>query len=316
MPLLGKSGLNLFLSNLKTFLNNNFAAKSHTHSAATTSANGLMSKTDKAKLDGIAIGANKYTHPSHTAKNSGLYKVTVDAQGHVSAATAATKEDITALGIPSTNTTYAAMKGATTSAAGATGLVPAPATGAANRYLRSDGTWQVPPNTTYAAMKGATADAAGTAGLAPVPAKGAANRYLRSDGTWQIPPNTIYGNMKAATASAAGGAGLVPAPAAGKQASFLRGDGTWAVPTNTTYSNMKAATASAAGGAGLVPAPAAGKQTSFLRGDGTWAVPTNTTYSVATTTKNGLMSAADKVKLDKIAYILGIDDTGVYVESV
>ena len=31
---------------------------------ATTSANGLMSSTDKSKLDGIASGANKYTHPS------------------------------------------------------------------------------------------------------------------------------------------------------------------------------------------------------------------------------------------------------------
>ena len=70
---------------------------------------------------------------------------------------------------------------------------------------------------------------------------------------------------------------------------------------NTTYSNMKAATADAAGSAGLVPAPGAGKQTSFLRGDGTWVVPTNTTYSAATTSAAGLMSAADKTKLDGIA---------------
>lgn len=39
------------------------------------------------------------------------------------------------------------MTGATTSAAGKTGFVPAPAAGAATRYLRSDGTWQVPPDT-------------------------------------------------------------------------------------------------------------------------------------------------------------------------
>ena len=45
----------------------------------------------------------------------------------------------------------AAMAGATASAAGRSGLAPAPAAGAANRYLRSDGTWQVPPNTTYGA---------------------------------------------------------------------------------------------------------------------------------------------------------------------
>ena len=123
----------------------------HTHATATTSANGFMSSSDKSKLDGIATGANKYSHPTYTSRASGLYKVTVDGTGHVSAVTAVAKADITALGIPSTNTTYSAMTGATTSAAGTAGLVPAPAKGAANRYLRSDGTWQVPPdtNTTY-----------------------------------------------------------------------------------------------------------------------------------------------------------------------
>lgn len=61
---------------------------------------------DKNKLAGIAAGANNYTHPSYTARTSGLYKITVDATGHVSAVTAVTKADITGLGIPSTNTTY------------------------------------------------------------------------------------------------------------------------------------------------------------------------------------------------------------------
>ena len=61
---------------------------------------------EKTKLAGIATGANKYTHPSYTARTSGLYKITVDATGHVSAVTAVTKADITGLGIPSTNTTY------------------------------------------------------------------------------------------------------------------------------------------------------------------------------------------------------------------
>ena len=47
-----------------------------------------------------------YTHPSYTAKSNGLYKVIVDSKGHVSGTTAVSKADITALGIPSTNTTY------------------------------------------------------------------------------------------------------------------------------------------------------------------------------------------------------------------
>lgn len=77
-----------------------------TYGAASTTSAGLMSAADKKKLDGIATGANKYVHPGYTAQDSGLYKITVDATGHVSAVTAVAKGDITALGIPSTNTTY------------------------------------------------------------------------------------------------------------------------------------------------------------------------------------------------------------------
>lgn len=73
---------------------------------ASTTSNGLMSSTDKEKLNGIAANANNYTHPSYTAKSSGFYKVTVDASGHVSAATAVAKSDITALGIPAQDTVY------------------------------------------------------------------------------------------------------------------------------------------------------------------------------------------------------------------
>ena len=50
-----------------------------------------------------------------------------------------------------TNTTYSAFKGATSSAAGGSGLVPAPAAGAQSKFLRADGTWQTPENTTYGA---------------------------------------------------------------------------------------------------------------------------------------------------------------------
>ncbi len=47
-----------------------------------------------------------YTHPAHTAKQSGLYKVTVDSEGHVTDATPVVKNDITGLGIPAQDTTY------------------------------------------------------------------------------------------------------------------------------------------------------------------------------------------------------------------
>lgn len=101
----------------------------------------------------------------------------------------------------SNNTTYSDMKGATTEAAGVHGLAPAPAAGAANRYLRSDGTWQVPPdtNTTYGTFKAATASAAGGSGLVPAPAAGKQGQYLRGDGTWATPTNTTYSDATQST---------------------------------------------------------------------------------------------------------------------
>lgn len=59
----------------------------------------------KINVDGEEV--NIYTHPSHTAADVGLYKITVDALGHVTAVTAVEKKDITGLGIPSEDTKVA-----------------------------------------------------------------------------------------------------------------------------------------------------------------------------------------------------------------
>ena len=76
---------------------------------ATNSSAGLMSAADKQKLDGIASNANKYVHTSYTPRPNGLYKITVDAQGHVSYATSVKKDDITALGIATTEELIASV---------------------------------------------------------------------------------------------------------------------------------------------------------------------------------------------------------------
>ena len=78
-----------------------------TYGNATQSTSGLMSAADKAKLDGISTGANKYVHPTGEAANKalGLYKVATDATSHVKQVTAVTKKDITDLGIADANTT-------------------------------------------------------------------------------------------------------------------------------------------------------------------------------------------------------------------
>ena len=54
-------------------------------------------------------GAAAYAHAvtnKGIAKTSGLYKITTNSEGHVTAATAVQKSDITALGIPGSDTTY------------------------------------------------------------------------------------------------------------------------------------------------------------------------------------------------------------------
>ena len=69
----------------------------------TTSTHGLMTAADKTKLDGIASGATKYSHPTFTAETSGFYKIAVNNEGHVTGTTNVAKSDITGLigGTPS-----------------------------------------------------------------------------------------------------------------------------------------------------------------------------------------------------------------------
>lgn len=106
-------------------------AQDTTYTAATALQDGLLTAAGFTKLEGVAEGATKvansssngnilvndqevkvYTHASHTALASNLYKVTVDKEGHVTAGAVVTKGDITALGIPAQDTTYELATGA------------------------------------------------------------------------------------------------------------------------------------------------------------------------------------------------------------
>lgn len=53
------------------------ASKKHGHSVATTTTDGFMSKTDKGKLDGVEVGANKYVHPGSGTNPHGTSKADV-----------------------------------------------------------------------------------------------------------------------------------------------------------------------------------------------------------------------------------------------
>lgn len=274
-----------------------------TYGVASSSANGLMSAADKAKLDGIASGANKYTLPIASSSTLGGVKTGANITNS-SGTISLTKANVTAaLGYtpPTTDTnTWIAFKGATTSAAGTAGYVPAPTAGAANRYFRSDGTWTVPPNTntTYTLTKsGSTITLNGSDGsetsvtdsnttysLSSFGVTATATELNYMDGVTSNVQTQLNGKAASshshsiASTSAAGFLRQLN----GNTSNYLRGDGTWATPPNTTYSNMSGASTSAAGKAGLVPAPAAGAANRYLRSDGTWAVPpdTNTTYTL------------------------------------
>ena len=69
------------------------------------------------------------------------------------------------------------------------------------------------------------------------------------------------------------------------------------------HNDFTGATSITGGLSGLVPAPQAGDESKFLRGDGSWSTVESggASYAEATTVSSGLMSAADKVKLDNLS---------------
>lgn len=96
-------------------------AKISTNPEITVTVGGSGNAVTTASFSGTVLtltkGAtyNNYSHPagSGTSKSTGLYKFSTDSTSHISGVTAVTKSDITALGIPSsdTNTTYSFSSG-------------------------------------------------------------------------------------------------------------------------------------------------------------------------------------------------------------
>lgn len=235
---------------------------------------------------------NNTTYTQATSDNLGLVKIGYSANGkNYPVVLDGSGKMYVNVPWTDTNTTYSNMGAATSSAAGTSGLVPAPAAGKQASFLRGDGTWVVPTNTTYAKAN------TSTLGLVMIGYAENGKNYpveLDSSGKMYVnvpwtDTNTTYGVVEANGSTGLVKNGSTVTSASGYTACPIVSGVPYYKDTNTTYANMKAATASAAGAAGLVPAPAAGKQTSFLRGDGTWVVPTNTTYGLASTSANGLL---------------------------
>lgn len=207
-----------------------------------------------------------------------------------------------------TGATYSDFTGATSSSAGAHGLVPAPAAGDEGKVLTGDGTWkdataklvEMSYGESNAWAKFIAAYNAGSivycrASSNANPASGSQTRkafmayvnnatsptnvefqYVRSVGskTASQPVDQVFiytlTNSNGGTWSVTT-RDMAPKLAAGSNATVSYSSGTYTVSaTDTTYSNMTGATSSTAGAAGLVPAPASGDNGKFLRGDGTW----------------------------------------------
>ena len=267
-----------------------------TYSAATNSALGLVktganitnsSGTISLTKDNV-VAALGYTPPTTdtnttysaaTSSNLGLVKTGANITNN-SGTISLTKANVTAaLGYTpptsDTNTTYTNMTAATASAAGTAGLVPAPAAGKQNAFLRGDGTWVVPTdtNTTYGA---ATGSALGLVKTGANITNSSGTISLTKDNVvaalGYTPPtadtNTTYSAMSASEATTGTGTtarsitakvladyvngkvtdaknGIITGLSiSGKTITYTKGDGSTGTLTtqdnNTTYDNMSA----------------------------------------------------------------------------
>lgn len=225
-------------------------------------------------------------------------------------------------------------------AAGTSGLVPAPTTADGNKYLKGDGTWGEVSSgltelsygvstwndfiTAYQAKDIVYCRASSNAN----PATGTQTRkaFMAYVNNYENPTEVEFQYVRSVSSktvsqpvdqvfvykltSASGGTwtvesrNMAPKLAAGTNTSVSYSNGTYTVSaTDTTYSNMTGATSSAAGAAGLVPAPAAGDQGKFLKGDGTWAVVQSGPTVVQTTGQSTTDVMSQKAVTDIIGNV-------------
>ena len=213
-------------------------------------------------------GKTAYDHSQDSGRitsavASGLYKVAATAQGHVASLAAVQKSDITALGIPEsdTNTTY-------TFAGGTNKFTVTPSGGTAQDITITP---SIANNVTGSGTNGYLTKFNGANTITNGPAIGTdTTKYLRNDGTWQVPPdnNTTY--------TFAGGTNKFTVTPSGGTAQDVTV--TPSIANNVTGSGTSGYIAKFNGENTITNGPAIGTDTTkFLRNDGTWQVPPNDT---------------------------------------
>ena len=195
-------------------------------------------------------------------------------------------------------TTYVAITnpidvftGATSSSAGVAGIVPAPAAGDQNKFLKGDGTWaNVSTTDTKVEQNISSANTDFPLLLSYYDKTSSTTTAQTVNRVASIYANPSTGNI---TATSFNGVTLAT-PGAGDANKFLTGAGVWSaisysptVTTGTTLGsitigsssqdikvpNMVGADGTNAGAAGIVPAPVATDNTLYLRGDADYADP-------------------------------------------
>ena len=142
--------------------------------------------------------AKQSTKPTYTASEVGALPDTTSYVSSFNGSTGAITytAPVTSVNGSTGAVTISDMTGATSSAAGAHGLVPAPTVNDATKFLCGNGSWEEVSSGSVPDFTGATSSSAGAHGLVPAPAAGDQIKFLRGDGTWQMISSSTYGYIE------------------------------------------------------------------------------------------------------------------------
>lgn len=125
------------------------ATKVHTHTKSEVGLSNVDNTADATKSVKYATSAGSASSAAALTSNAGSSTQPVYFSGGKPVACSYTLGKSVPADALFTDHTYENMKGATSSAAGSAGLVPAPNIGEQLKFLRADGAWVIPTNTTY-----------------------------------------------------------------------------------------------------------------------------------------------------------------------